>query len=137
MIVEYHRPDTLPEALDLLARVDVDTVPLGGGTFLNQPSTKSVAVVDLQNLGLNTIEQKSKLLQIGATVTLQQLLVFEGLPDDLKTAIRHEATYNLRQMATIAGSLVAADGRSAFATAMLALGAEMTLLPQGENLFWP
>ncbi len=32
MITEYHRPKTLPDALALLARTDVVTVPLGGGT---------------------------------------------------------------------------------------------------------
>ena len=131
MIVEYHRPESLEAALELLARPGMVTVPLGGGTVLNQPLPDPVAVVDLQALGLNTLEEKGKKLYIGATVTLQQLLDFEIAPA-LKTAIRHQATYNLRQVATIAGTLVATDGRSPFATALLALGAELTLLPADE-----
>lgn len=127
MIVEYHRPETLDQALELLARTEVETVPLGGGTILNQPDPTPVAVVDLQALGLNIIEVKGKRLDLGATVTLQQLLDNSNIPIALKQAIRHEATYNIRQVATIAGALVAADGRSAFAAAMLALGAELTL----------
>jgi probable selenate reductase FAD-binding subunit len=125
MIVEYHRPETLDQALELLARTGVETVPLGGGTILNQPDPNPVAVVDLQTLGLNTIEIKGKRLELGATVTLQQLLDNSNIPIALKRAIRHEATYNIRQVATIAGALVASDGRSAFTTAMLALGAEL------------
>lgn len=132
MIVEYHRPETLETALDLLARPGVVTVPLGGGTILNQPSPDPIAVVDLQALGLNNLEEKGKKLQLGATVTLQQLLDFEIVPA-LKAAIRHQATYNLRQVATVAGTLVATDGRSPFATALLALGAELTLLPGDET----
>jgi len=51
MIIEYHRPVTLVETLELLARTEVITVPLGGGTVLNQPSLKNFAVLDLRNLG--------------------------------------------------------------------------------------
>ena len=35
IIKEYHRPDTLEEALALLNRAQVRTVPLAGGTVLN------------------------------------------------------------------------------------------------------
>lgn len=129
MITDYYRPETLTEALELLARAAVDTVPLGGGTVLNQPAANPVAVVDLQALGLNTIEMQGKKLELGATVTLQQLLDHADIPAALKQAIRHETTYNLRQVATVAGALVAADGRSPLATALLALGAELTILP--------
>ncbi|MFH1633473.1 MAG: FAD binding domain-containing protein [Chloroflexota bacterium] len=124
MIIEYHRPETLDEALKLLARSDPVTVPLGGGTVLNQPSDTPVAVVDLQALGLDAVESGERTLEIGATVTLQSLLKVPEIPPALIEAIRHEATYNLRQMATVAGTLVAADGRSPFATAMLALDAQ-------------
>ncbi len=124
MIIEYHRPETLDEALKLLARHDPVTVPLGGGTVLNQPSDTPVAGVDLQALGLDSVESGERTLTIGAAVTLQSLLKVAEIPLALIEAIRHEATYNLRQMATVAGILVAADGRSPFATAMLALDAQ-------------
>jgi CO/xanthine dehydrogenase FAD-binding subunit len=132
MIVEYHRPDTIQAALHLLKRTAPVTVPLGGGTVLNKPSPHPVAVVDLQALGLNRFEQKGDYLVIGATVTLQQMLEIEVLLPALKAAIRHEATYNTRQIATIAGALVAAVGRSPFATVMLALGVQMVFLPGEE-----
>ena len=55
-IREYHRPATLGEALILLARTDVDSVPLGGGTVLNGlPDDVPEEVVDLQSLGLDNI----------------------------------------------------------------------------------
>jgi CO/xanthine dehydrogenase FAD-binding subunit len=91
-----------------------------------------LAVVDLQSLGLNALEKRGNLLEIGAMVTLQTLLDSD-LPEALKSAIRHEATYNLRQAATVGGTLVSASGRSPFATALLALDAGLVLLPGGEG----
>jgi CO/xanthine dehydrogenase FAD-binding subunit len=132
MITEYHRPSTLAEALELLGRPQPETRPLGGGTVLSAPSAEHVAAVDLQDLQLNTVSLKGKTLQVGAAATLQQLLDAEGLPAALAAAIRHEATYTLRQTATVAGALVAADGRSPFAVAMLALDATLALQPGDE-----
>jgi probable selenate reductase FAD-binding subunit len=134
MIIEYHRPSTLTEALELLGRPQPETRPLGGGTVLAAPSAEQVAAVDLQDLDLKQVSLKGKTLQIGAAATLQQLLDAEGLPAALAAAIRHEASYTLRQTATVAGALVAADGRSPFAVAMLALDATLALQPGDEAL---
>ena len=123
MITTYHRPQTLDEALTLLAQPN--TLPLGGGTLLSHPTPDPVSVVDLQALGLNTIARKGNDLELGATVTLQQLLESEHCPEALKTAIKLEAPLNLRNSATLAGTLVSSDGRSPFAAALLALDAKI------------
>lgn len=132
MIVDYHRPETMEEALKLLVQDEPLTLPMGGGTILNAPSEEEYAVVDLQNLGLDKISVKGSNLNIGATATLQALLDTKDLPPALTKAIQHEATYNLRQAGTVAGTLVSADGRSPFACAMLALDAQLTLQPGDE-----
>lgn len=134
MITEYHRPNTIEEALRLLARQDVKTLPLGGGSVLNTPQPQQYAVVDLQALGLNRIEKKGNTLLAGATATLQELLDTPDLPVALTKAIQHEATYNLRQVATLAGTLVAAGGRSPLATVWLAMDAQITVLPGEERV---
>lgn len=134
MITEYHRPDTLEAALKLLRRKQPETRPLGGGTVLSVPGGDAVAVVDLQDLKLNKIALRGKTLHLGAAATLEALLTAEGLQPALAEAIRHEATYNLRQVATVAGSLVAAGGRSPFAAAMLALDAQLELQPKDETI---
>ncbi len=125
MITDYHRPKTLEEAQTLLAQPN--TVPLGGGTLLSKPTAVPVSVVDLQALGLNSITGKGNELEIGATVTLQQLLESERVSESLKTALKLEAPLNLRNSATTAGTLVVGDGRSTFVTALLALDAKIDL----------
>jgi putative selenate reductase FAD-binding subunit len=125
MITVYHRPKNLKETLDLLKQPD--TFPLGGGTLLSKPGPAPIQVVDLQALGLDTLTLKGNTLEIGATVTLQQLLEAPNIPDALKAAIKLEAPLNIRNTATVAGTMVAADGRSTFTTVMLALDAKVIL----------
>ena len=125
MITQYHRPKILTEALTLIAQPN--TYPLGGGIKLNQFSDEDYAVVDLQMLDLNTIESKGNTLEIGATATLEALLNIVDTPEALKKAIQHEASLNTRNVATVAGTLITSNGRSPFATMMMALDAKITV----------
>ncbi len=131
MITAYHRPKTLDEALTLLTRPNV--VPLGGGTLLAHPSPDPVEVVDLQSLRLDTVKKQGNQLEVGATVTLQQLLESEHCPEALKSALKLEAPLNLRNAATLAGTLVACDGRSTFATVLLALDAKLNTIVNRQS----
>src|SRR3990172_6522388 len=134
MITVYHRPQTLEDALQKIGRASPRTLPLGGGTLLARPAPDPVEVVDLQSLGLNHIRKQGKELEIGATVTLQQLLESDHCPQALVPALKLEAPLNLRNAATVAGTLVAADGRSTFATVLLALDARLTLQPGDQEI---
>lgn len=128
MIVEYHRPETLKQALELLARTQPRTLPMGGGTVLSRSQLvqdSDIAVVDLQSVGLNTMEHEGQLLGIGATVTLQQMMEYDGWPEGLRGALldslEKEMSLNLRNTATLGGTLVSSDGRSPLVTTLLAL----------------
>jgi len=133
MIVEYHRPKSVHEALTLLAREQPVSYPLAGGTVINRGMEIPIAVVDLQALSLDTIVPKGNLVQVGSMVTLQKLLEIEGLPEDLYQAIRLEATYNLRQLATVGGTLITANGRSPLVTIMMACNVEIELEQLGKK----
>jgi CO/xanthine dehydrogenase FAD-binding subunit len=132
MITAYYRPQTLDEALTLLDQPN--TIPLGGGTLLSHASSPlsaglisdSVQAVDLQLLSLNSLNKKGNELEIGATLTLQGLLESEHTPEPLKRALKLEAPLNIRNSATVAGTLVTCDGRSTLATVYLALDAKLT-----------
>jgi CO/xanthine dehydrogenase FAD-binding subunit len=125
MITAYHRPKTLDEALTLLTQPN--RTPLGGGTLLSKSTIDSVEAVDLQALSLDSIKKSGNNLEIGATVTLQQLLASDHCPDALKAALKLEAPLNLRNAATAAGTLVSCDGRSTFSTVILALDAKLDI----------
>jgi CO/xanthine dehydrogenase FAD-binding subunit len=135
MISEYHRPQTVEEALRLLARPDPRTVVLGGGLYLNQgpPSLDPVAVVDVQEMGLDTIESRGHTLTLGAAVTLRDYLDAEGVPPVIKAVIPKETGYNRRQVATFAGTLITADGRSPLAAVLMAFDPLLTLLRDGAE----
>src|ERR1700692_1778550 len=73
-LVEYNWSEHLDDALLLLGRLDVKTVPLAGGTHLLGLDDDSIqAVVDLRDLNLAYISQDEKGLHLGAMTTLQTL----------------------------------------------------------------
>ena len=143
MIIEYHRPQTLEEALALLGRNEPLSLPLGGGSDLNKPSSERFAAIDLQSLGLGSFQLQGHTLELGATLTLAALAEASGgqdsqsggreltLQPDLRRALLLEASYNLRQVATVAGTLFAADGRSPWTVALLALDTQLSLYRRG------
>lgn len=126
-ITAYYRPKTIQEALDILSKRQA--IPLGGGTSIARMKTRDIAVVDLQALGLEQIVAQGNVLKVGGTAPLNTISGYPGLSDELRIAISLEANFNLRQKATIAGCVVAGDGRSTLLTALLALDAKLTWLP--------
>ncbi len=120
--LDYYRPKTLAEALTLLQQ----GVPLAGGTALT-PNRRAVeAVVDLQDLGLDSFEVSENGFRIGAALPLQALVTAaDHLPPALVQACRLEAGWNIRNQATLAGTLISSDGRSPLLTTLLALGATL------------
>ena len=140
MIQEYNRPATLEAALALLARPSRQRCrwpaaphwPVRPGADRGGGFASAWA---------EHLPGAGNLLHLGATLTLQSLLdhlssmgaAGAGLTAGLQKAITHEATYNLRMAATVAGTLVASSGRSPFTTALLALDAALLLQPGDEE----
>ncbi len=129
--LQYYRPTTLKEALKLLGQ----GIPLAGGTALTPTLKPPQAVIDLQALGLDTIKRTKNEIRVGATVTLQAMIDSgTNFPDALIAACHLEARLNLRNMATLGGTIMSADGRSPLMTALLALDAVVHLEPGGETI---
>jgi CO/xanthine dehydrogenase FAD-binding subunit len=134
-LAEYHKPTTLDEALKLLRRTRIKTVPVAGGTRLVPEAARDVqAVVDLNALGLSYIQtsEVSKnfgRLEIGATTKLQAIADHEAArayaDGVLVEAILDSASRNTREAASLAGSIVVAPGNSPLFTALLALDAHL------------
>src|SRR3972149_2417265 len=106
--LKYLRPKTLDEAMEQLA----SGVALGGGATL-----------------------APRRIPAGAGCPLQQLVEAEGIvAPALAEACRREAAWNLRNVATLAGAVLACDGRSPLASALLAVGAKALLIPGEESI---
>jgi CO/xanthine dehydrogenase FAD-binding subunit len=134
MITEYHRPSTVANAIELLSRQDPLTIPLAGGSHVNLRKGIDFAVVDLQDLPLRGISREGNTLSIGATTTLDSIENFLPLLHELKKIIRRSANKNVRQIATIGGTIAGEDGRSIVLGALLALDATVTILPDDEEI---
>jgi CO/xanthine dehydrogenase FAD-binding subunit len=132
VIKEYFRPVNVPEALALLERKDIKAVPLGGGNGLDKWGNEDIAVVDIQNLGWNKIKESETNWEIGAMVTLQDLIEFGKLPSDFNEACRRETTLNIRNMATIGGTIAKKHNPSPLTIALLAMDVRMIWEPGGE-----
>jgi putative selenate reductase FAD-binding subunit len=129
--LDYHRPKSLGEALPLLR----EARPLAGGTFLTPRRARLQAVVDLQDLDLDGLRVEAGHLVVGAAIKLQTLVDHGAeIPSAVVQACRHEVGLNLRNMASLGGTVVTADGRSPLATALLAAGAEAIVEPGAERL---
>lgn len=130
---EYHRPKQIKEALKLLARSDVVTAPIGGGSALVARHRRGIeAVVDLRDLGLSYVRRDGNTLRVGATTTLQTMI---DTPDsaqawagELVPVAELTAARNLREQGTIAGTLVAAEAHNPLAVLLLALDTSLSIV---------
>lgn len=135
---EYHRPTEIRDALRLIQRNDVRTVPIGGGTSVVGEGTSEIeAVVDLSELGLHYIKREDQLLKLGATVRLQTIV--EELGDiansSLSDAARRMAGWNMRNASTLGGSLASGDVHSPLSVVLAALDARITVADlSGESI---
>jgi len=134
---EYHRPTSVEEALVLLQRPSVRTVPLAGGTtLLGDPDPEVEAVVDLQSLPLAEVQQEAQWVRVGAMVRVQTLVehpltqqLAGGL---LARAARESAPLLTRNMATLGGCVASGDQVDPLLLALLALKAVVVLAGPGE-----
>lgn len=127
-----HRPESVDEAVTLLRQGGPNTVALAGGTALVASGRRDVEeVVDLRFLSLSYVCVQSATLCIGATTTLQQLVDHPELQTFASSVLvetaQAEAGRNLRNAATVGGTVASAGGDSFLLTALLALDAQLTI----------
>jgi carbon-monoxide dehydrogenase medium subunit len=115
-------------------------VPVAGGTWLNPRLGKEVlaeAVVDLSGLGLEPIERDADTLRLGAMATLAAVTEDEtccSLADGiLARTARRDAAVNVRNAATVGGTVVVAPLDSEFILALLALAAKLSTHSAGSE----
>lgn len=117
---DYHRPTTLPAALDLLARGGDNARPLAGGQSLMPMMAFRLAspgtLVDLGGVpDLDRITVDANGVHLGAMVRWRNLEDDKRLKSAapiLAEAVPHIAHYQIRNRGTVGGSLANADPAS-------------------------
>ena len=113
-IREYKQAESLEEAWQLNQK-KANRV-LGGMIWLKMENINVGTAIDLSGLGLDTIEETEDSFSIGAMVTLRQLEEHPGLAaytrGAVKEALRHIVGVQLRNLATVGGSIYSRFGFS-------------------------
>ncbi len=119
-ISRYHRPATLNEAVDLLARDGVTSIVVGGGTVVNATEdTSETEVVDVQVVCADAIEEVDDRVIIGAMTRLQNLVDHPVVPPLLRELAHREGPNTLRNAATVGGTVASGDPDSELLAGLL------------------
>ena len=136
---EYRRPTSVQEALAILSPDKPRAAPLAGGTHLMADRDDDAELlVDLQDLRLAYVEQRTTAVSIGAMTRLSTLCESPELQSFaagiLPDAARHACASLLRNQRTLGGELVAQRSDGELAAALIALDATArTDGPEGER----
>jgi carbon-monoxide dehydrogenase medium subunit len=141
--VEYARPGTLDEAVELLSTHDGARPLAGGQTIINVMKARAAApevLVDLSDLDeLRAIGfSDTGLLELGAMVTLTQMI--ESAEVEVARPILAEvaatiADVQVRNRGTVGGNVCVNDPTNHLPPLLVALGATMTVAgPAGERM---
>ena len=128
------RPDTLDEALEVLAEHGADARVLAGGqslgAMLNMRLATPRVLVDIAGLdALSGIREANGVIEVGASVTQDQFLSWPGLAAQplLAKMLPWVGHYQTRQRGTVCGSLAHGDPSSELPLALALLGGEVVL----------
>lgn len=132
-IREYKRAESLEEAWQLNQKKQNRV--LGGMIWIKMETINVGTAIDLSGLGLDTIEETETEFSIGAMVTLRQLEQHAGLNaytcGAVREAVRHIVGVQLRNLATVGGSIYSRFGFSDVLTLFLAMDCEVELYKGG------
>jgi aerobic carbon-monoxide dehydrogenase medium subunit len=134
--VEYARPSTIEEAIDLLAGNDGARALAGGQTLVNVMKARAAApdllvdLADLADLRRISFSADQSALEIGAMVTTSQLVgssEVEVARPVLAEVAATIADVQVRNRGTIGGNVCVNDPTNHLPPLLVALGASMTI----------
>ena len=132
-IREYKRAESLEEAWQLNQKRNNRVI--GGMIWLKMENINVGTAIDLSGLGLDKIEETAEGFSIGAMVPLRQIELHEGLnaytDGAVRESVRHIVGVQLRNLATVGGSIYSRFGFSDVLTMFLALNASVELYKGG------
>jgi 2-furoyl-CoA dehydrogenase FAD binding subunit len=135
---DYIRPDSVEEAIALLAEYGEDARILAGGQsllpMLNLRLIDVRAIVDISRIAalddIRDLGGKEKKIEIGAAVTQNRLMAWPKLAERLPlvaAALPFVGHFQTRNKGTVCGSIAHADPSSELSLALAVLGGEVVL----------
>lgn len=130
---DYVKVKDLAEAYELCRKRS--SIVVGGMVWLKMTSLTKRVIVDLSGLGLDKIEETDEEFRIGCMCTLRQLETDQGLNQYFggifKECTRHIVGVQMRNCATVGGSVFGRFGFSDILTCLLALDTYVELYKGG------
>ena len=135
---DYVRPDTVDEAVALLAEHGDDARVLAGGqslmAMLNLRLADPAVLIDIARIAeLDAIRDLGDRIEVGAAVTQNKLLAWPELADKLPllaAALPFVGHFQTRNKGTVCGSIAHADPSSELPLSLAALDGEVVLRSQ-------
>jgi 2-furoyl-CoA dehydrogenase FAD binding subunit len=140
---DYIRPDTVEEAVMLLAEYGDDARILAGGQslvpMLNLRLVEADALIDVSRVAaldiIREVDDKKlgETIEIGAAVTQNKLLAWPQLSEKLPlvaAALPHVGHFQTRNKGTVCGSIAHADPSSEIPLTLALVGGEVVLTSQ-------
>jgi 2-furoyl-CoA dehydrogenase FAD binding subunit len=132
---DYVRPDTVEEALALLAEYGDDARILAGGQslvpMLNLRLIDASVLIDISRIAeLDVIRDLGRNVEIGASITQNKLMAWPQLSEKiplLAVALPFVGHFQTRNKGTVCGSIAHADPSSEIPLALAVLGGEVVL----------
>jgi 2-furoyl-CoA dehydrogenase FAD binding subunit len=132
---DYVRPDTVEEALELLAEYGDDVRILAGGQslvpMLNLRLVDASVIIDISRIAeLDVIRDLGRNVEIGASITQNKLMAWPQLAEKLSllaAVLPFVGHFQTRNKGTVCGSIAHADPSSEIPLALAVLGGEVVL----------
>ncbi|RAM60932.1 molybdopterin dehydrogenase, partial [Mesotoga sp. SC_3PWM13N19] len=127
---EYFRPETVEEAFELMQRDRDHSIFLSGGTIVAlMESSRIEKIIDLKSLRLDTVSITEDEIVVGASTTVESFrkdpLIRREFGDFFYDAFSLVGSWQIRNMATIGGSIAPKLGWSDVSTCLLAAGSSL------------
>jgi 2-furoyl-CoA dehydrogenase FAD binding subunit len=138
---DYARPDTVDEAMALLAEYGDEARVLAGGqslmAMMNLRLADPAVLVDIARIAeLSHIRDLGEKIEIGAAVTQNKLLAWPELKAKLPllaVALPHVGHFQTRNKGTVCGSIAHADPSSEIPLSLALLEGEVVLRKKGAE----
>ncbi|MBP7653027.1 FAD binding domain-containing protein [Candidatus Dependentiae bacterium] len=129
MILEFYKPQSIEEAVKFKNSSNQKNYFIGGGTELNSLIFRNsdFNVISIENLGFDKLIAKNDYIEIGSSVTIQNLIESEISPLLLKSAAKQIVNRNIRNIATIGGNIGSNKSCSNLLPGLICLDANLTI----------